>query len=100
MNPKKKKYTEEILRIKQLSAINKVLKKGDVENAFLTNTDKDVESVKDTAAERMIEELNLGKNETRELQLLDSLISEETETETRRAARASRPAKVQPVRAR
>jgi hypothetical protein len=77
MNPKKRKYSNEILRIKQLNMISKVLKKGDVENAFLNSTDKDVEAVQDSAAERMLEELHLTKNEAKELQMLDSLVTEQ-----------------------
>lgn len=89
MSPKKKKYSDEILRIRQLSALNKVLKKGDVENAFLNNTDKDVEFVKDSAAERMLEELNLGKNESKELEVFNSLIKEEITGSSRASSRPS-----------
>ena len=75
MDSKKKRYQDELRRIKQLSAINKVLKKGDVENAFLNNTDKDSEITKDTAVEKMLEDLQSDKNESKDLALLDSLVS-------------------------
>jgi hypothetical protein len=76
MDSKKKRFQEELKRIRQLSAINKVLKKGDVENAFLNNTDKETEISKDTAVERMLEELQADKNEKKDLELLDSLVTE------------------------
>lgn len=77
MDSKRKRFQEELKRIKQLSAINKVLKKGDVENAFLNNTDKETEISKDTAVERMLEELQSDKSERKDLELLDSLVTEE-----------------------
>ena len=76
MDSKRKRYEEEIRRIRQLSALNKVLKKGDVENAFLNNADKETEISKDTAVERMLEELQADKSEKKDLQLLDSLVEE------------------------
>jgi hypothetical protein len=78
MDSKKKRYQEEIRRIRQLGAINKVLKKGDVENAFLNNADKETEISKDTAVERMLEELQADKSEKKDLAMLDSLVGEET----------------------
>jgi hypothetical protein len=93
MDSKKKRYQEEIRRIKQLSAINKVLKKGDVENAFLNNADKETEISKDTAVERMLEDLQADKNEKKDLAMLDSLVSEETGTKPQRKAAPSKKAK-------
>lgn len=90
MDSKKKRYQEEIRRIRQLGAINKVLKKGDVENAFLNNADKETEISKDTAVERMLEELQADKNEKKDLAMLDSLVNEET---SERKATKHAPAK-------
>ena len=84
MDSKRKRYQEEIKRIRQLSAINKVLKKGDVENAFLNNADKETEISKDTAVERMLEELQADKSERKDLELLESLVNEETGSAPRR----------------
>jgi hypothetical protein len=78
MDAKKKRFQEELKRIRQLSAINKVLKKGDVENAFLNNADKETEISKDTAVERMLEEMQTDKSERKDLEVLDSLVKEET----------------------
>ncbi len=76
MDSKKKRYQEEIRRIRQLSALNKVLKKGDVENAFLNNADKETEISKDTAVERMLDELEADKSSKKDLAMIDSLVSE------------------------
>ena len=96
MDPKKRRNQEELRRIRQLSAINKVLKKGDVENAFLNNTDKETEISKDTAVERMLEELQTDKSERKDLELLDNLVSEETAAP--KAARPSASRKSKPAR--
>jgi hypothetical protein len=88
MDSKKKRYQEELKRIKQLSAINKVLKKGDVENAFLNNTDKETEISKDTAVERMLEDLQADRHEKKDLELLDSLVSEESPRKSASKAKA------------
>lgn len=88
MDPKKKRFQEELKRIQQLNAINEVLKKGDVENAFLNNTDKETETSKDTAVERMLEDMQASKSEKRNLELLDSLVNEETKEVAKPKAQA------------
>lgn len=102
MDPKKKRFQEELMRIRQLSAINKVLKQGDVENAFLTNADKETEISKDTAVERMLEEMQASKSEKKDLELLESLVKSEIGSgkptklrapAKKKAAPARRPAK-------
>ncbi len=93
MDSKRKRFQEELKRIRQLSAINKVLKKGDVENAFLNNTDKETETSKDTAVERMLEELQADKNERKDLELLDNLVNEETSPQRSSVHAAGRRAK-------
>jgi len=89
MDAKKKRFQEELKRIRQLSAINQVLKKGDVENAFLNNTDKETEISKDTAVERMLDEMENSKSEKKDLEILDSLVKGESSTS--RPARRSAP---------
>ncbi|MDE1865354.1 MAG: hypothetical protein KGH94_01795 [Candidatus Micrarchaeota archaeon] len=95
MDSKKKRYQEEIKRIRQLSALNKVLKKGDVENAFLNNADKETEISKDTAVERMLDELESDKSSKRDLAVLDSLVGEETGSRSSSRSRTQRRAKPQ-----
>lgn len=95
MDSKKKRYQDEIRRIKQLSALNKVLKKGDVENAFLNNADKETEISKDTAVERMLEELQADKSSRKDLAMLDSLVKEETSGRQSQRRQPSRKAKPQ-----
>jgi hypothetical protein len=97
MDSKKKRYQDEIKRIRQLSALNKVLKKGDVENAFLNNADKETEISKDTAVERMLEELQADKSSRKDLAMLDSLVNEETSV---RQARRPQSRKAKPQRRR
>ena len=97
MDSKKKRYQEEIRRIKQLGAINKVLKKGDVENAFLNNSDKETEISKDTAVERMLEELQTDRHEKKDLAMLDSLVGDETHPRSASKKPPSRKAKPQKI---
>jgi hypothetical protein len=92
MDSKKKRYQEEIRRIRQLSALNKVLKKGDVENAFLNNADKETEISKDTAVERMLDELEADKSSKKDLAMIDSLVSEGASPRQGSKARPSRKA--------
>jgi hypothetical protein len=93
MDQKKRRYQEELKRIKQLSAINKVLKKGDVENAFLNNADKETEISKDTAVERMLDVLEEERSSKKDLALLDSLVTGETSprASSRRSSGRSKP---------
>ncbi len=101
MDQKRRRFQEELKRIRQLSAINKVLKKGDVENAFLNNTDKETEISKDTAVERMLEELQDDKGERKDLELLDNLVTEETgarRTARHAATRRPMPRRAMPAR--
>jgi hypothetical protein len=44
-----------------------------VENAFLNNADRDVEAVKDTAVERMLNDLRFKGGERKELEIIDDL---------------------------
>lgn len=70
---KKSKYAAELARLKALNAIKEVLKKSDIENAALTNTSKDSETVSDNALDNMLNELNLDKNSSKDLEIIESL---------------------------
>lgn len=72
---KRGKYANELERLRELNAINEVLKKGDIENAALTNTSKDSETVSDNVIDNMLDRLNLDKNSTRDLQIVERLSS-------------------------
>jgi hypothetical protein len=71
----KSKYATELERLRALNAIKEVLKKGDIENAALTNTSKDSETVGDNTINTMLDELNLNKNSTRDLEIIEGLSS-------------------------
>jgi hypothetical protein len=75
-NAKKKgKYADELEKLRELNAIKQVLKKSDIENAALTNTSKDSETVSDNAIDNMLDQLNLEKNSNRDLEIIESLSS-------------------------
>jgi len=70
---KRSKYAAELERIRTLNAIKEVLKKSDIENAALTNTSKDSETVSDNSINNMLNELNLDKNSTKDLEIVEAL---------------------------
>lgn len=72
---KKGKYADEIARLKALNAIKEVLKKSAIENAALTNTSKDSETVSDNVVDNMLNQLNLDKNSTKDLEIVEALSS-------------------------
>ncbi|MGD0728718.1 MAG: hypothetical protein ABR981_01440 [Candidatus Micrarchaeaceae archaeon] len=72
------KYANELAKLKELNAIKEVLKKSDIENAALTNTSKDSETVNDNVVDNMLDELNLNKNAHRDLEIIESLTAQNT----------------------
>jgi hypothetical protein len=79
-NSKKSKYSAELEKLKELNAIKEVLKKSDIENAALTNTSKDSETVSDTVIDNMLNRLNLDKNANKDLEIVERLGSEDKST--------------------
>lgn len=69
----KGKYANELERLRELSAIKEVLKKGDIENAALTNTSKDSEIVSDSTIDNMLNQLQIDKNSNKDLEIIESL---------------------------
>ncbi len=69
----KGKYAVELERLRELNAINEVLKKSDIENAALTNTSKDSETVNDNVLDNMLDQLNVNKNSGRDLSIVESM---------------------------
>jgi DNA mismatch repair ATPase MutS len=67
------KYASELERLKRLNAINEVLKKSDIENAALTNTSKDSETVSDSVIDNMLNQLNIDRHATRDLDIVENL---------------------------
>lgn len=89
-NKKKGKYADELERLKELSAIEEVLKKSDIENAALTNTSKDSETVNDNVLDNMLEQLNINKNANKDLEIVENL--------TRNVKEKKAPSKKMPMK--
>jgi len=73
MKAKKGKYSKELEKLKELNAINEVLKKSDIENAALMNTSKDSEVVSDNSIDNMLSQLNLERNSAKDLEIVEKL---------------------------
>ena len=71
--PKRNKYSNEVEKLKMLKSINSVLKKGDIENALLSNSARDNEIVSDTVIEGMLDNLNSGKGADRDMEVVEKL---------------------------
>jgi len=67
---KRGRYARELERLRELNAINEVLKKGDIENAALTNASKDSEVVSDSSIDNMLAQLNIDKNSSKDLEII------------------------------
>jgi hypothetical protein len=72
---KKGKYADELKKLQELNAIKEVLKKSDIENAALTNTSKDSETVSDNVIDNMLNQLNLDRNANKDLEIVENLSS-------------------------
>ncbi len=70
------RYASEIERLRELNAINEVLKKGEIENAALLNTSKESEIVSDNALDNMLEQLNLNRNSGKDLEIIEGMSAE------------------------
>lgn len=73
---KKSKYALEMQRIKDLSALNRVLKKGDIENALLSNATKDSETISDNVIDSMLDQVEKGKTNQRDIEVVERLTKE------------------------
>jgi len=100
---KKGKYAAELARLKALNAVKEVLNKSDIENAALTNTSKDSETVSDNALNNKLDELNLDKNSAKDLEIIESLSAGGSRNSTfferhartaSKASKRSRPKKI------
>ncbi len=70
------RYASEIERLRELNAINEVLKKGEIENAALLNTSKESEIVSDNTLDNMLEQLNLNRNSGKDLEIIEGMSAE------------------------
>ncbi len=94
--PKGGKYAAELERLRELNAVKEVLSKSEIENAALTNTSKDSETISDSSVDRMLNQLNLGKNANKDLEIIESLAVQKRAVADRRAPSQSRPQRAKP----
>jgi hypothetical protein len=85
---KSKKYAAELAKIKEFKILDSILKKGDVENALLSNTSKESEPVSETVIDSMLESVERGKGGERDMELIEKLTTNE-----RKRPRGGRKAK-------
>lgn len=72
---KKEKYALELQKLKGLRAINRILKKGDMENALLASSAKETEQAgNENVIDSMLTELNKNdKKQEQELEIVERL---------------------------
>jgi hypothetical protein len=87
------RYAKELERLRELNAINEVLKKGDIENAALTNASKDSEVVSDSSIDNMLDQLNIDRNSSKDLEIVEGLTGQ-----SRKGIRPSRRSSAKPAR--
>lgn len=71
------KYAAELAKIKEFRELSAILKKGDVENALLTNTSKDSEPVSENVIDSMLDSVSKGKVGEKDLELIEKLTTKE-----------------------
>ncbi len=55
---KKARYSKEVEEIKRMKDLNRILKAGDVENALLSNSSKDSETLNDNVLDKLLDRAN------------------------------------------
>ena len=95
---KRGKYAAELARIKELSTLEMILKKGDVENALLTNSAKESEPVSENVIDSMLNSVEKGKVGEKDMALIEKLT---TKSKVRHSAakKAAKPKKASGKRA-
>lgn len=93
-NQKRGKYANELEKLRELSAIKEVLKKSDIENAALTNTSKDSETVNDNVIDNMLNQLQIDKNSNRDLEIVESLASQGRKAQIIRSIKAKQARRI------
>ncbi len=81
---KKAKYSKEVEEIKRLRDLNMILKAGDVENALLSNSAKDSETLNDNVLDSLMSKADsyeTGKSD-RGLEIIEKLTTNSGSTRT------------------
>ena len=75
-----------------------MLKKGDIENAALTNASKDSETVSDTTIDNMLNQLNLDRNSSKDLSIVEGLVDQKNNETTKEKLMRHKPRARMPVK--
>jgi len=84
------KYAAELAKIKEMKTLDTILKKGDIENALLTNAAKESETISDNVVDAILNSAEKGKVGERDMGIIEKLT---TKKEVRSAHREKKPAK-------
>lgn len=87
------KYAAELAKIKELKALDTILKKGDIENALLTNAAKESEPVSENVIDAILNSAEKGKIGERDMELIEKLTTKKGNAKTRKAVHAHHKAK-------
>jgi hypothetical protein len=90
---KKGKYAAELAKIKELSVLEGILKKGDVENALLTNSAKESEPVSENVIDAILSSVDKGKIGEKDMALIEKLTTKSTGKHHRSGKKASKAKK-------
>lgn len=70
----KAELKKEVEEIKRMKTLGKILQKGDMESALLSNSSKESEPISEDVIDSMLENLNKGiKRESADLKLIESM---------------------------
>ena len=93
MGKKGGKYDAELAKIKELSALENILKKGDVENALLTNSAKESEPVSENVIDAILSSVDKGKIGEKDMALIEKLTTKKAAKHSKAAKKAAKPKK-------
>ncbi len=91
MAKKRGKYAAELAKIKELSTLESIIKKGDVENALLTNSAKESEPVSENVIDSILSSVDKGKIGEKDMALIEKLTTKSAKHH--HPAKASKPKK-------
>jgi hypothetical protein len=87
------KYAAELAKIKEMKALDTILKKGDIENAMLTNSSKESEPVSDNVIDAILSAADKGKLGERDLEVIEKLTTKKAAGSAHSAKRVVKPKK-------
>jgi hypothetical protein len=84
------KYAAELAKIKEMKALDTILKKGDIENAMLTNSSKESEPVSDNVIDAILSAADKGKLGERDLGVIEKLTTKKAAGSAHKAKKAAK----------